>query len=244
MSKLVKFAFLLAFWQSVCLACSCRSSNCTAFGSADLEFLGTATRVYTTILPWFAQDVAIDFSVSETFGKLGKAKTITVRTPAQPTACGYPFQVGVEYFVSANAGEDGLSTNTCSRTQPAITAAALLRQLRAIKAGKPAAQLFGFVGTESYPGLSLQSRVSAKPIGSVSITAVGAAGEFTTATMPDGSFEFARLPASVYRLRVNLPANLFIWYANSVLGRQFDVRPGAACQSDIPLYRRGDPFGR
>jgi hypothetical protein len=206
-----------------------------------LEFLGRATRVNAT--DPFSEYVTVEFLVLETFGKMGNVKMATVRTPAQSTACGYTFRVGVDYFVSASRWEGRLMTSKCRRTQPAVTATALLRQLRAIKSGKRVAQIYGFIGTEPYPGVSPLSRLSAKPVSSISVTAVGTGRKFVTSTRPDGSFEFTRLPASTYHLEVKLPPDLFIWFAPGVLKRKYDVRPGVTCEADIPLYPKNDPFG-
>jgi hypothetical protein len=245
LSKPLKLVFLLGLWQSVGFACSCsQRSNCWTFANDGLEFLGRATRVRS--ISGVTSDPAaleVDFSVSETFGNLGSAEVITVRTNAQSTACGYPFKVGTEYLVFANARRSELWTSSCSGTQPAITATAWLHQLRAIKAGGPVPQIFGFVGTEPYPGVSPLSRLSAKPIGSISVTAVGKAGKFVISTEPDGSFEFTDLPASAYRLQLTLPADLFIWFEDTALRREFVVAPGTTCEADFPLFPKDDPFG-
>jgi hypothetical protein len=192
----------------------------------------------------FSEYISVDFSVAEVFGKKFNTEVITVRTPSGSTACGYPFKEGVEYLVFARGLETNLVTSKCSRTQPAVTATAVLRQLRAIKAGRPVAQIYGFIGTEPYPGVSPLSRLSAKAVGSIPIMAVGPRGEFATSSRPDGSFEFTGLPASTYSIQAKLPADLFIWFARGILERKFEVRPGMTCEADIPLYPKNDPFGR
>jgi len=55
----------------------------------------------------------VDFAVSEGFGKLSGKTALTVYTNAQSTACGYPFRLSVEYFVSANSVESKLWTSSC-----------------------------------------------------------------------------------------------------------------------------------
>jgi hypothetical protein len=184
----------------------------------------------------------VDFAVSEAFGKLSGKTAVTVYSNTQSTACAYPFRVGVEYFVSANSVESSLWANSCGQTRPALVAAALIRQARAIHAGRPPAPLFGFIGTEPYPGISPLSRLEAKPAASVAVTAVGRAGEFRAITAADGSFEFSRLPESTYHLRVQLPQDLFIWWASTHLSSTYAVSPGKMCEADFPLYPKGDPF--
>jgi hypothetical protein len=243
MLKLIQFVLIFGSCQCFGFACSCiDSSGCSNPRDASIEFLGKVISVGTADRD--SEYIPVDFSVSETFGTLGTAKTITVKTPVQDTACAYPFKVGVEYFVSASASRHDLLTSKCSRTQPAVTAAALIRQLRAMKAGRRRAQIYGFVGTEPYPGVSPLSRLSAKPLGSISVTAVGQKSRFVTSTKPDGSFEFIGLPPSSYHLEVKLPPDLFVWFASSTLQRKFEVRPGVTCEADIALYPKGDPFGR
>src|ERR1039457_2596255 len=154
----------------------------------------------------------------------GKA-ALTVYTNAQPTACGYPFRLGVEYFVSANFVESKLWTSSCGQTRPAIAAVALIRQARAIHAGHPPL-----------------SRLEASPAASIIVTAVGTTGEFRATTAANGLFEFARLPEATYHLRVQLPKDLFIWWASDRLKREYPVATGKMCEADFPLYPKGDPF--
>ncbi len=103
-------------------------------------------------------------------------------------------------------------------------------------------RLFGFVGVEPYPGVSPLSRLEAKPTPSVVVTAVGQTGEFRTTTAADGSFEFTQLPESAYHLRLQLPKDLFIWWAADNLKREYAVSPGKICEADFPLYPKDDPF--
>ena len=237
--KLIESLVLLAIGTSTGWACSClQSSGCWSASSEGLEFVGKATRVHAA----GGGAVAVDFAVSEAFGKLSGKTAVTAYTNTQSTACGYPFRVGVEYFVSANSVASSLWANSCGQTRPALVAAALIRQARAIHAGQPPAPLFGFIGTEPYPGISPLSRLEAKPAASVAVIAVGRAGEFRASTAADGSFEFSRLPESTYHLRVQLPQDLFIWWASSHLSRAYAVSPGKMCEADFPLYPKGDPF--
>jgi hypothetical protein len=236
--KLSASLFLLGIGPSIGMACSCApSSGCWSVSSEELAFVGTVTEVHAA-----GPAVSIGFAVSEGFGTLSGKKTLTVYTPGQDTACGYAFRRGVEYFVSANPVALTLWTSKCSRTRPAMAAAALIRQFRAIRAGQPAAQIFGFIGTEPYPGVSPLSRLEAKPAASVGVTAVGQTGEFHAVTAADGSFEFTGLPESTYRLRVQLPKDLFIWWASNTLAREYPVRHGKVCEADFPLYLKGDPY--
>jgi hypothetical protein len=237
--RLIASLFVLVIGPSIGLACSCApGSGCWSVSSEGLEFVGKATKVHATS----GDAVSVDFTVSEAFGKLRGETSLTVYTNAQSTACGYPFRLGIEYFVSTNSVESKLWTSSCGQTRPAIVAAALIRQARAIHSGRPPARLFGFIGTEPYPGVSPLSRLEAKPAASVAVTAVGRPGEFRATTAADGSFEFSRLPESTYHLRVQLPKDLFIWWASANLNRQYAVSSGKVCEADFPLYPKNDPF--
>jgi hypothetical protein len=237
--KLIASVFLLGIVPYIGMACSCSSgSGCWSVSSQGFEFVGKAKEVH----PAGDGAVSVDFVVSEAFGKLSGKTILTVYTNNRSSACGYPFRLGVEYFVSANSVGSNLWTNACSATRPAIVAVALIRQARAIHAGRPPAQLFGFIGVEPYPGVSPASRLEAKPATSIGVTAVGRAGEFQTTTSADGSFEFTGLPESSYHLRLQLPKDLFIWWAADKLNREYLVSPGKICEADFPLYPKDDPF--
>jgi hypothetical protein len=237
--KLIASLLLLGIGPPIGLACSCApGSACWSVSNEGLEFVGKATKVHAV----GGGAVSVDFAVSEAFGKLSGKTAVTVYTNAKSTACGYPFRLGVEYFVSANSVDSKLWTSSCGQTRPATVAAALIRQAHAVHAGRRPAQIFGFMGTEPYPGVSPLSRLEAKPASSIAVTAAGSAGEFRTTTAADGSFEFTGLPESIYHLRVQLPRDLFIWWASDHLNREYAVSPGKVCEADFPLYPKDDPF--
>lgn len=237
--RLVASFLLIGIAPSMGLACNCLfGSGCWNAANHDFEFVGTPTTVHA------AGDgaVAIDFVVSEAFGSLRGETALTVHTSTGFGSCGYVFRLGVKYFVSANSVGSNLWTSLCSGTRPALAAAAHIRQARAIREGKPPARLFGFIGIEPYPGVSPLSRLEARPVWSVTVIAVGLAGEFRTSTAADGSFEFNRLPESTYHLRLELPKDVFIWWAANILKREYAVSPGKICEADFPLYPKDDPF--
>jgi hypothetical protein len=94
--KLIASLLLLGIGPSMGLACSCApGSGCWSVSTEGLEFVGKATKVHAA----GGGAVSVDFAVSEAFGKLSGKTALTVYTNAQSTACGYPFRLGVEYFV-------------------------------------------------------------------------------------------------------------------------------------------------
>jgi hypothetical protein len=241
----MSFAMRIAvlFMPAAALACSCApKSDCEPVSRDWLAFRGTVTRVRTSWLS--GSEVTADFSVAETFGKLGERNTMSVRTARSGPACGYPFQTGVEYLVFVHQQGNEFSTGSCSGTRPVVTAGPILRQLRAVKAGRAAAQMFGIASIEPYPGVSPASRAEAKPASFLPITALGDGREFARASGMDGAYEFSNLPPGTYKLRVKLPPDLLIWWGSRFAERQYEVRPGASCEVDILLYLRSDPFGR
>ncbi len=158
--KLIVSLFLLRAAPSMVWACSCSPGlGCWSPSSESAACIGTAAKVHAA-----GDKLSVDFVVAEAFGKLRSKTALTVYTNAQSTACGYPFRLGVEYFVSVNVVESNLWTSSCSETRPAILAAALIRQMQAIDAGHPAARLFGFIGVEPYPGISPLSRFGSQAV--------------------------------------------------------------------------------
>ena len=236
--NLLKLVVLLGLAQSMALGCSCRPvPECWNKSNVGLMFVGKPTAVRPT-----GGALAVEFAVTEAFGKLSGNRTLTVYTNSQSTACRYPFELGIEYLVSATSFESKLWTSSCSLTRPAKVASALIRQMRAVHAGRPTAQIFGFIGIEPYPGVSPSSRREAKPTPSVVVTAVGRTGQSRTVTAADGSFEFTNLPKAVYHLRVQLPNDLFIWWASTRLKREYHLSESSICEADFALYPRDDPF--
>ena len=123
-------------------ACSCApsSSPCQAIGSQAVVFLGTAESVEPAGSQSGGPAVRWRFTVREVInGALGDARTVSVTTAADGAACGFPFEVGLNYLVYAYAARSGadlgvLSTGLCSRTgveQERQTDFALLRETRA-----------------------------------------------------------------------------------------------------------------
>src|SRR5688572_24244854 len=113
---LLALLFMLGIGQSMAIACSCMAgSGCWDMSSPDLAFVGKPTAVRRA----GGGAVAVEFAVTEAFGKITGNRTLTVYTKSQSTACGYPFAPGVEYFVSVNSVESKLWTSSCGSTRPA-----------------------------------------------------------------------------------------------------------------------------
>lgn len=68
-----------------------------------------------------AEPVSYLFQVEQTW-KGPNQSQIVVASPASSASCGYEFEFNRQYLVYAFKGEDGLSTNLCSRTRPVVEA--------------------------------------------------------------------------------------------------------------------------
>ena len=65
--------------------------------------------------------VVCRFDVSEGFKGLDAGATqVTLLTPAQGGACGFPFRIWTRYLVYASEHDGSLQTNTCQRTKPLV----------------------------------------------------------------------------------------------------------------------------
>ena len=101
------------------------------------------------------------FTIAESFRGEGQpGQEIVVHTGVndrgpQDGDCSYPFVVGVSYLVYASSLGDSISTSTCTFTGPEVAVGGTLRELRAIRDGRPVDGLFGTVSLLPPPDTSL-----------------------------------------------------------------------------------------
>ncbi len=122
--------------------------------------------------------------------------------------CSYHFRLGESYFVvptrangaPAVGGKDALAEPLmawmCGLTQPAATAAALLRQLRARKTG---ASVVGVLRTEPGPD-DYNHRIAGARLELRNETL-----SFSTTTDPRGHYELDGVPAGKYEVAIKVP---------------------------------------
>lgn len=110
--------------------------------------------------------------------------------------CGYPFQVGVRYFVVAGRAQDGrFSTGTCGFTRPAAEAGGLIAYMQSLTRTESGGQIWGRVtkprswGDRS-PWTGLPVRGARVDIaGPIDVSAVtGADGGYHVVSLPPGDY--------------------------------------------------------
>ncbi|MCU1311141.1 MAG: hypothetical protein JWO20_2266 [Candidatus Angelobacter sp.] len=220
----MKFAasvfFAIAIWISPGLlsACSCvpLSSTCKFNTGSEAVFVGTVMskespgpRLRDGKLS-FSSSVSVRFSVAESFRGV-EGDEIEVSTAQYGPMCGYPFEIGQSYLVFAVQGQDGsLSTGRCSGTRPAIGAAALIEQLKAIKSGRSPANVFGLISRSSRDN-SIPAPQNENVVAGATIKVSGKSGVvFSTQSRANGTYEFRDLPADEYQIQTALPHGLKI----------------------------------
>ena len=165
---------------------------------ADVIFLGRVTS--KQVANGCASDgscssvgnVSVHFEVVENY-RSAYVPQVEVDTTEGCCNCGIAFIVGETYVVFANRYEGKLKTDSCTATQPAAAATALIRQLRETEKGGPTATLFGLVALDTQPHYSWEP-APFLPIRGVEVKAVGTQKEFTVMTDGDGAYEFPSLP--------------------------------------------------
>ena len=109
------FAAICAWlWTPAAHACKCAqpASASAEAASAAAVFEAQVAKI-TAADP---QTLLVELKVSRAW-KGVNAEQVTVRTPAESPACGYPFQLGQSYLVYAQSGSEALSVHHCSRTR-------------------------------------------------------------------------------------------------------------------------------
>jgi len=197
------FLFLSLACRSL-LACSCvlTSSPCnTGWKLGDTIFLGTVSSKVDV-----GSTLEIHVTVEESFrGTVQAGSEALVYTGHGGGDCGYPFVAGTSYLVYAGSANGRLGTGICSYTMPEVMAGAVLKELRAIKAGVRTDDLFGFVGIGPN-GSGFADRVSIRPLANITVHLQGKRGtQYWTKTEEDGGYVFPSLPLDTYAVAVVPP---------------------------------------
>ncbi len=109
---LVTGALLLALMPSSVAACSCSQTSPPAVE------LGLAAAVFTGVVQKVSRDAAesvVTLQVTGSWKGVSKAQK-TVRTKADPEACGFSFEVGSSYLVYAYSRGPDTTTTSCTRS--------------------------------------------------------------------------------------------------------------------------------
>jgi SdrD B-like domain len=211
---------ILILLTSVCPileACSCvtLASRCdTAWNSDGLVFLGRVVSklggeepVENGIVK--LTDYEVHFALMEIFhGESKSIKEVVLYTGSGGGDCGYPFVVGTSYLVYAYNSGGRLTASTCSETAPEVMVGGALRELRAIRAGGRADDLFGTIGIGP-KGSGWADLVETQPLANVPVHVIGSHGvRFSTTTDEHGTYAFPSLPPGKYRIGEDFPAGL------------------------------------
>ena len=208
-------ALLLCFMPAVGNACSCMDEPCNpAWKLGKVVFLGEVTAKDSisrevTNQGYSRPEIAVHFVVREILaGQVAAEKDTVVFTGAGGGDCGYPFAIGQTYLVYAYTNQEQLATSICTPTRPAVTAAALMQQLRALAKNAAPATLFGMIGTAPR-GAGYADVIESKALAGVKVRAISSKGaEYLATSDEQGAYSFAWLPADTYRLQIDLPAGL------------------------------------
>jgi hypothetical protein len=259
-----------ALWPASADACSCAGSGspCDAAWRADVVFVGNVVSIEPSNAPadYRFGTRRIELAVVEAFRGL-QLTQVTLFSGDGGGDCGYPFKMGESYVVYAYRSPAGhLSTNICTRTQPASTATEDLAYLRSLAAIPPgtSARLAGTVQLLEWPR---PASGQLKPAAGVMVTATGegrtlsaranARGEFEVTGLALGTYEIVATPPDGYdavprTVEIHDPRGcgttpLFIRYDGRVTGRLVDARGAGIRGVPLDLVRRTDvdkPAGR
>ncbi len=208
--------FMLAlFWAvNTACACSCAGPNpvCSVYFGSPVIFRGTVIDKSLEQPP--LQTIRnldgstsqirspgtykVRLAVSESFRGGEGEQELTVYTNEQSTACGFPFEVGVEYvvFTYRNQSGDQIWTSKCSNTH-ALKEPSLdndLAWMRGLSGAPAGGRVFGHV-----------MLARSGPMIGAKLALRGAVDRDIT---PDdkGSYELQGLPAGEYKVAVTVPA--------------------------------------
>ena len=256
----------LGFGQGVFGGCTCSSpgGRCGhGWNSGQVIFLGKVTADIATKAP-VVQDSETDgseqfpgsiqkplmnhtvhFLIAENFRGDGQpGQEIVVHTGvdergARDGDCSYPFAVGVSYLVYASGVGESLSTSECTFTSPEVAVGGVLRELRAIRDGRPVDGFFGTVSllapiTESW----LSSLTKMHPLADISVRVTDSAGRVrSTKTDERGVYVFDWLPPEIYRIDQDLPAGWTRLFEGAEKTLTVDLTDkdatGIGCRADI-----------
>ena len=172
-------------------ACQCREREppCAQYGSADVVFVGSVSRISSSGQDWRKR---IDFSVQRTVKGLSGS---TVQLVNSAGSCDYSFAESKTYLVYAyrNSERNELYTHYCTRTTELSNAAADLAFLDRLSEKRQSSQILGVLADGD------------KRLTQASIVASGVGRKYRTTTDKDGWFILNVPRPGRYRVSIRLP---------------------------------------
>lgn len=237
--------FLVLGLPAGILACSCSQSGdlCASLQSSDTVFMGKVTDIEraqsvsgpTNAAPAAAAEtgnaqsataplIRYRFQVNERFSGPTVAE-LDVFSGGDDPSCAVNFRKDSQYLVFARRLDDGrFHATSCGGTRPVEEALAMLPQLRAWRAGKRVASVFGVLRRTDPPFLA-SAGDPGQPLPGVVVKLQSKYDRFQTNTDANGVFSFYDVHAGDYDVTANLAAP-------SDLGTK--SAPGASPEFSIP----------
>ena len=173
-----------------------RDTDFSPYWTSDTIFSGTAKNVAVE-----GDKVVAEFTVEQTFRGTA-ANTNLVFTPNSDY--GYHFIQGERYFVYASHGKNGLLyTNGCGGPTVLLKDAAEdLEYAREIAAGQSGTRIYGSIYQDNLNKFS-----NPVPLSGIEVTIQNKSQKFNTKTDEKGGYVFKDIPAGLYNVRTEKPAN-------------------------------------
>jgi hypothetical protein len=224
-------------------ACTCvmgrRASNCADLKPTGPSFVGTVIDIENSPNePSGADQSGLSryrFRIEENISGF-EEKEVDIYSGRGGGDCSYHFRTGESYFVTPYKGTAGLMAlygekpgklmaGICTETQPAASATALLKALRARK--KEGATIVGVLRTEPGPD-DFDHRI---PDATVELRTEN----FTVSTQTDigGVYLFNDIPAGTYQFAVKLPADFRVTADNGAVRPLITIADQTCYSKDI-----------
>ena len=229
-------------------ACSCFFQvSCQIPKNGSAVFVGTVLDV--TDVPQsknkfeFLTGRKVRIQVEEWF-TASKGTVVEVFTGKGGGDCGINFKPGERYLVDASQWKGRLSTGVCSRTQKALYAGALIRELRKSRAGEKVPALFGVLESAPGYGSDVPNDKAPATLSGVRLTFRSEKTEVSAMTDAEGVYELFDLPQGSYSVTADLPTNRALRNYEGSNDGPLPIQVNGSClQSDIQAFPTGKIYG-
>ena len=207
--------FYLTVSSSSTSACTCGRSApapCSSLKDAGAIFVGTVVDIENPPSENPRDDSSgvsrYRFRVDESIAGL-KERELDVFSGRGGADCSYHFQRGEQYVVFPYQDDAGkLHVTVCSDTRPVSSAAVLLPQLRAMRDGRPFANLFGVLRRTQQPYGWVEDENYDRPLPNIAVELRSQNRSLATRTDENGKYAFYGVTAGTYQVWAALPAHL------------------------------------